>query len=228
MKKIMLFVLAILVIAAAVGLFYILRKTIVQDSQNSTSTNADLDIRDKNIPTIPTGWKTYSNNQYEFSVSYPADFQLQFPSADNSSDWEYIGNTDATGTKIIDIYIPKSFEGDKTNFGDANFRVGASQSSTALSQCLNPIPANLITDTSNLTINGTNYFKFATTDAGAGNRYQITSYRTIKNNTCFAVDLMVHYSVLENYDPSMGIKAFDQNKIDSVLNQILNTFYFNV
>jgi hypothetical protein len=77
-----------------------------------------------------------------------------------------------------------------------------------------------------VTINGVTYERVVTSDAGAGNLYLTTSYRTVRNNQCYAIEYTIHSSQLGNYPPSMGITAFDQNKVTAVFEGMVQSFKF--
>jgi len=63
-------------------------------------------------------------------------------------------------------------------------------------------------------------------DPGAGNIYDTTSYKTIKNNMCYAVEYTVHSTNINNYSPDQNIKEFDKVKIENILNEMVKSFRF--
>lgn len=74
------------------------------------------------------------------------------------------------------------------------------------------------------TFNGAE-FQFDTyQDAGAGQRQDSTVYSTVHNNKCYMIALVTQYSVLENYETPPP--AFDKQKIEAVLTDLMNSFKF--
>lgn len=168
-----------------------------------------------------SGWLSYSNSKFGISLKYPSDFYLKPGQAGPLAEWELYGLTN--GSEIASIQIPKSFE-PKTNFGDASLRLGISTVATAVEQCLNPPSSFGYHDAySNRTIGGIVFHQFARSDAGAGNYYETTSYRAVRNNGCEVFEYVIHYSNIQNYPPESGISQYDKAKIVSTLESILDT-----
>ena len=77
-----------------------------------------------------------------------------------------------------------------------------------------------------VTINGVQYTKLVSSDPGAGNIYDTTSYRTVRNGQCYAIEYTIHSSQIGNYDPSMGIKAFDSTAVTAMMESMVQSFKF--
>ena len=103
--------------------------------------------------------------------------------------------------------------------------MGTSADPNAIKNCLVYTNGNVGTS-SEVTINGRKFTKMNFTDAGAGNYYDTTSYRTIYNNQCYAVEYIIHSSNIYNYSPDQGVKEFDKTKITSILERIIQSFKF--
>lgn len=79
------------------------------------------------------------------------------------------------------------------------------------------------TDTfSTTTMSGTTYMVASTTDAGAGNRYELSAYVQEFAQPCIAVIDLVHTTVLENY-PEGTVREHDAAKLREEFTAILNT-----
>jgi hypothetical protein len=173
-------------------------------------------------------WQTDSNNTSGgFTIAYPIDFSTE----DNSSvapstDWrQNAGN--APGLEYFSLTVPKAFEA-QTNFSDATLTVGASGSQSAIAQCMAADQSGgPATATSSVTINNIPFTIFQFSDAGAGNIYQTTSYRTLHAGKCYAVEYTVHSAQIGNYPSSYDLQPFDQSKIDSLMQNIIGTFKFS-
>jgi hypothetical protein len=89
---------------------------------------------------------------------------------------------------------------------------------------MNPSP-NKNSGTTQVNIGGLPFTKVSFQGAGAGNRYDTTSYRVVRDNQCYAVEYTIHYGVLENY-PKGSVKAFDEAKVQSALDEVAQSFQF--
>jgi hypothetical protein len=175
----------------------------------------------------PAEWQTDANNtQGGFSIAYPIDFNAQ----DNNvvkpvTNW-MVGAT-TTGSAYFTLTVPKAFE-PQTNLADVSLTVGSSKNTDAVAQCLSAAPSNgPATQTSTVVINGAPFTIFHSSDAGAGNYYQTTSYRTVKAGQCYAIEYTIHSSQIANYPASYNLKPFDQAKIDVLMQNIIGTFTFS-
>ena len=129
-----------------------------------------------------------------------------------------------TGLKAFTLTVPKAFE-PQTNFSDATLIVGESANPVASKECLAPSMEGPSTF-STTTINGVPFSVFKTSDAGAGNYYKTTSYRTLHNGTCYAIEYTIHSAQIANYPTSYGLQPFDEQTIDSLMQKIVDTFKF--
>lgn len=191
----------------------------LQENGNTTYSNciANSDT------TAVNGIKTFIDQGKTFSFNYPDAFTLAGGGIGYTESWKT--NSDSTlGLILATVNVPQSYQ-PKTNFGDAKFTVGTSSDPAAVSSCLTDTSGAGVTK-STATINGTTYTKFVSTDAGAGNRYETTSYRIVKNSQCYAIEYTIHYAVLDNFPPSSGIKAFDSVKVHAALDSIVQSFKF--
>ena len=98
----------------------------------------------------------------------------------------------------------------------------------AVQQCLTPDQTGVPNAgaPATTTINGIVFTIFQSADAGAGNYYQTTSYRTLHAGACYAVEYTLHSSQILNYPAQYNLQQFDPNKVTDVLNRIVGTFKF--
>jgi len=175
----------------------------------------------------PAEWQADTNNTAGgFTIAYPIDFDTQDNTAATpSTDWR-LGASSAPGIKYFTLIVPRAFE-PQTNFADATLTVGASQNNTAVAQCLTQdVSGGPATATSSMTINGINFIVFKSSDVGAGNYYETTSYRTLHAGKCYAVEYTVHSGQIANYPTSYDLQPFSEQKIDSLMQNIVGTFKF--
>ncbi|MDB5254982.1 MAG: Protein of unknown function periplasmic [Candidatus Nomurabacteria bacterium] len=190
--------------------------------ENGTTTYSNC-IADSSAGASVNGTKTYTDQGKTFSFSYPEVFTLAGGGIGYTETWKV--NSDSTlGLLFVTLKSPENYQ-PKTNFGDARFAVGTSSDPKAVKECLVD-NSGLGSTKSKVTFNGIPYTKIVTVDAGAGNRYETDSFRTVKNGQCYAVEYTIHYAVLENFDPKSGTKAFDQKKVHEVLDGIVGSLKF--
>ncbi len=157
-----------------------------------------------------------------FSFVYPSNFTVVGGGVGYTQSWAQQATT--SGLLLAVLNVPQSFE-PKTNFADAAFSVGTSPDPQAVSYCLTPSQGNGSKPTQ-VTINGVLYTTFTISDAGAGNFYTTTTYRVVRNSQCYAIEYTIHSTNIGNYPPSLGISQFDQQKIQNVLDGIVQSFKF--
>ena len=145
-------------------------------------------------------WQTDQRPDAGLTIAYPIDFEVD----DNYAitpvpDWR-IGSQNQPGRKLITITIPRAFE-PQTNFIDAALTIGLSNQQDAVQQCLTPDQTGVPNAgaPATTTINGIVFTIFQSADAGAGNYYQTTSYRTLHAGACYAVEYTLHSSQILNY-----------------------------
>ncbi|MDB4939696.1 MAG: hypothetical protein JWO40_121 [Candidatus Doudnabacteria bacterium] len=185
----------------------------------TSTVNTDPNANNNNPPiqppqqTQPTT-QTYKNSTYSFQFQYPADMAFVTP------------NYALLNDKVTELQIPKT-DYPNTNFGDAAFSVSASYAKT-LASCLamNP-PENGDGFKTTVQINGVTFYTTSGAGAGAGNRYDTKTYRTLVGaQSCIELNETVHTSAIGNY-PAGTVTAVDINAVQSRLDQVLNTFKFN-
>jgi membrane-bound inhibitor of C-type lysozyme len=171
---------------------------------------------------MASGSEMYTDANDTFSLTYPSQFTLTGGGVGFTQDWR--AEATSSGVLLVKITIPQSFE-PKTNFGDATFTIGTSADPGAVAGCLTDT-AGEKTTSANVIINGVSFTRLNFTDVGAGQIYDTTSYRTVRNNQCYAVEYTIHSGNINNYDPSQGISAFDETKVQAVLDGIAQSVKF--
>jgi hypothetical protein len=175
----------------------------------------------------PAEWQLDANNiDGAFSIAYPIDFETEdnYPAV-SSTDWR-INSNGQTGVQYFLLTVPRAFE-PQTNFSDATLTVGASSKPDAIFQCMTPDQSGEeAMATSSATVNGIPFTVFRSNSAGAGNYYQTTSYRTLYNEQCYAIEYTIHSSQIANYPSSYNLQPFNEQKIDLLMQNIVGTFKF--
>lgn len=219
--------LVLFVILPFVGLYYGIQlgKTIalIETVPNSvTVTTPSGNSYYNNVAT----WQTDQRPDAGFTISYPIDFDTQdIMSVAPTTDWR-VGGNGTPGIKYFVLTIPRDFE-PQTNFADATLTVGASTNDQAIANCLLPDQTGEPgIATSTVMINGNQFTVFHSSDAGAGNLYETTSYRTLHAGECYAVEYTIHSGQIANYPTSYELQPFSEAPLTSVLDRIVGTFTF--
>jgi len=166
---------------------------------------------------------SFTNASKTFSFSYPKNLVLSGGDVGYSQSWSVA--TDKFGMLLAVINIPRTFFLEKTNFGEAKFTVGTSDDPDAVKNCLKYNYGETGT-TSEVVIGDRPFTKISFTDVGAGNYYDTTSYRTVYNGQCYAVEYTIHSTNIYNYSPDQGVEEYDKTKINSILEYIAQSFRF--
>ncbi len=195
----------------------------VAPTTNITVSNTPATVSTSTQANPSSGTTAYADPNKLFSFSYPSAFTLSGGSTDYVQDW--MVNSTADGLLLVKVVVPQSFE-PKTNFGDAKFTVGTSPHPAAVSGCLAAPASGTPVQKSLVTINGVPYTRYVSSDAGAGNLYTTTSYRTVHNGQCYAIEYTIHSSNIQNYPSNSGITAFDEAKVQQALESIVQSFKF--
>lgn len=151
----------------------------------------------------------YEKKKYDLSFSYLSENV----ESDNDENQFFTKNI----LNRIDLPANIFYE---TNLSEASFIVGVTNNDKIMDVCLasdineEPQPSK--------TINGVDFKVFKSSEAAAGNRYEIFSFRTIKNGRCYEAVEMLHWGDINNYPPGT-VKEFSFDLIHSKLDVILET-----
>lgn len=191
-------------------------------SQTATST-APVATTSPDYYENTASWQTYQDSAKGLSVSYPLDFDVMTDNLPGSDASWRANSGGVSGMTLFTLTVPKAFE-PQTNFADAKFTIGKSNDAAAVKDCLTPDPSGGPgAATSTVFVNGTNYTVFTASDAGAGNLYDSTSYRTVLDGACYAIEYTIHSTQLANYPASYGLTQFDEARVKDVLDRIVST-----
>ena len=188
--------------------------------------NASSTYQDCLAGTVTKGQNSnsFTDASKTFSFSYPTDLSVTGAGVGYTQDW--MTNATTSGMILAQVKIPKTYL-PGTNFGDAKFTVGTSADASAVSTCLTYNPAGGRASTSTtVTLGGATFTVLHSSDAGAGNYYDTTSYRISRSSQCYAIEYTIHYSNFQNY-PKGAVKQFDEAALATKLDAIARSFAFS-
>lgn len=169
-----------------------------------------------------TAWEIDREQSAGFMISYPIDFDVQTGSS--TEPWRVYSNG-ISGTRMFTLTVPKAYL-PQSNFSGATLTVGVGAADHTAS-CLSPDSSGDQSTTMRTeTIGGVPFTVYTSSDAGAGNIYETTSYRAVHEKRCFVIEYTIHSTQLANYPVTYGLHEFDRTKITDLLSRIVGTFAF--
>lgn len=170
----------------------------------------------------------YEDKLYGYSFEYPALLDKSEGQLRATSDYDNI-----KADSLFVASFPKDF-GKGTNLSSLSVMSGIrdvkkeachttmyGSSVASSSPRFKPIPVN---------IEGVEFFLASIQDIGAGNLYVTTRYTTVHKNQCYSIAIVAHsFNDIETFNqdnPKSLIKRYDQDKIDAILDKIVQSFAF--
>ncbi len=170
---------------------------------------------------VHTSITKFTDGSQMFSFEHPNNLSVTGGDASYAMDWRT--NTQTLGLSLAKVRIPQSQQ-PNTNFSEAIFTVGTSSDPEEVKNCLTPTNGERAKGTT--TIHDVVYQKITLTDAGAGNYYDTTSYRTLQSDQCYAIEYTIHSTNIGNYSPDQHIREFDTKAITAELESMTQSFAF--
>lgn len=164
----------------------------------------------------------FTDSSKTFRFVAPELFTVIEKDTDYTQPWRQ-GDT-TPGTVLVVARSPRDLY-PTTNFGDAVFTVGVSADSRAIASCLTQTNGPFA-QKSNVVLGGIPYAKITFLDAGAGNYYETTSYRTVHHGQCYAIEYTLHSMNIYNYPPDLGISEYNKQEVTAFMDDIVESFQF--
>jgi hypothetical protein len=181
--------------------------------------------------TARSGWKTYTNEDYNFKIQYPEALSIEnsFTNYHNLTDsWRYGAVEDSGGKLVLSIIVYRVENEDSyPRYFGTELRIGVSNSSNDIENCLTydeDIISNLPIETE--VINGFTFNKLIIQDAATMQYVEGISYRIIHDERCFAIEQLKTGS---NYRDEPSLKDISDSELDSyydLISEIIKTFEF--
>jgi membrane-bound inhibitor of C-type lysozyme len=162
------------------------------------------------------GSRQFTDSAGTFTFRYPESVAVTGGTSDFTPGWS-AGET-TSGILLARGTLGRGFQ-QSTNFSNATFTVGTSVEPSAVASCLAGATSTRIS-------NGVTYSVIGESDAAAGNRYDTTKYRTLRDNQCYSVEYTIHSTNLGNYSPDQNIREFDRAAVTAVLEEMFSSFQF--
>ncbi len=190
-------------------------------------------------PTIPAssgniaGYYSYANSPYNFSIQYPSSIQPLFNFAtfhEIGNNWRLHAGPANQGKPVVSFSIHNIDQGTYSTgkqtyplYFTAEVRVGVS---TNIKDCYAVDAGYTNQKITNVTINGTTFKKFSSSDAGMMKYTQVESYRTIRNNTCYVLEQIKSGTSYRDEKMSMAYTDVQLESFYNIGEKIIKTFKF--
>jgi uncharacterized protein (UPF0333 family) len=232
-------VVAVVVLALVIGFYYQNNKTdtgeIVAgqtDNATTTATTTSTTKPTKGSASVSsTSMRTYTDTKHNFVVTYPVTAKLdtsivQFHDLGNK--WRVLAENN-NGEAILTVKVFRVDNGGVATgkpyplFYTSEVRIGASDNVT---DCYKQDPGYENQKVADVTINGTKFKKFDFGDAGMMKYVQGSSYRTIKNNKCYAIEQVRNGSSYRDETMTAGLSQATLDAYYNAAAQVVQSFKF--
>ena len=199
--------------------------TTTGNTQGNTSTNINN--------TSTTGFASYGNGEYGFSIKYPKYVQARSGFStfhELGNNWRLYAGPANQGKALASFSIHSIDQGTISNgkqsyplYFSAEVRIGVSPN---VKECYTKDSGYTNQKVTDVVINGVTFKKFSTADGATMKYVQAESYRTIRNNQCFVLEQIKNGSVYR--DEKMGV-GITENTLTNYYNTgktIIETFKF--
>lgn len=182
------------------------------------------DLPDTHTVSTANSVTTYTHPGYGFQISYPSSFQATSTFIESymlSSNWRSgaqscvnydIHSWYTSGKNIVSFRVRnEKFTGEDNGAYTftSDMRIGASDESREVRDCLVSSPTEQMTGTVNL--NGINFSTFKGGERALIHRVHHVSYRTLHNKMCYAIELVSTWQAYEQEAwLAEDIKKFDE------------------
>ena len=162
------------------------------------------------IPNVAS--ETYEDTTHRFSMDHPAT------SAVLATGFE--AYLPVTAQPVVAFTLPTElFQG--TNLVEAGVYVGVLDGAKTVNACL--VPHESEESKGTIKIGPIIFSVFTSGGAAAGNIYEQTTYRTVRNGNCYELVALLHSGNIGNY-PDGQVQQFDREKFQTILDKMLQTF----
>jgi len=173
---------------------------------------------------VPAQSRTFTDPGKTFRFDYPVMASLVVVGGDGISRSDWYRGSSGPGTWLASAQLFYAFQRN-TNFANAFFTLGSSADPQGVANCLEMSNGSSGAK-SVATINGVTFTKYVYHNDGAGHLHEIHSYRTVRNQRCYALEYDIHWLNYGNFGPGSPLVPFDQAKVEDVFSGMVLSFRF--
>lgn len=166
--------------------------------------------------------KHYQSDEYKLSLTVPAEMTLQdrFKKGYLLTDqWRFDdGNPNRGPGRALLQVTAADFKTDAfPRYFSATLRIGVSQAAKAISNCYKAGPLGKLKP---VTIQGVEYDVFPIEDVAMNHVVEGKSYRTVRNGTCYAIEIVKAYSNYRDAKSPKDMTDSELNRYIEALDQL--------
>lgn len=154
---------------------------------------------------VPPGWTV----RRDFQSSYLAN-----------GAWKSFAPPDSRGQPVLALSVPGS-----NNITDAEIRIGASRDPMEVHDCTAPPSAVRSGSVATRDVQGVTFTTFEAADAAMSHHLDVHAYRTVHDDACYAIDLLVFGVKPAVYDPPATLPFSDTHAF-SAMREVLQSLEF--
>lgn len=143
--------------------------------------------------------QTFKSADYGIAIAYPDDFKARKGFAGSylqNGAWKTYAGPHSAGQPIVSLVLA-----DSNDVTDAELRIGASRNKQAVAHCTRPPGSAVPGSEAETTLGGVTFKTFKARDAAMSHYLEVKSYRTVHDDACYAIDLLVYGTNPKVYDP---------------------------
>ncbi|WP_157933846.1 hypothetical protein [Alloalcanivorax mobilis] len=138
----------------------------------------------------------------------------------DNAGWQVFAGPDQHGTRLLSLLLEGSNE-----ITTGELRLGVSRNPEQLRQCTQPGPLAQTDTVSSATFDDVEFTSYSAGDAAMNHYQKVHAFRTLRDDTCYAIDLIVRGTNPEVYDPPKT-PPFAQDEAFHRLQALLGGFSF--
>lgn len=173
--------------------------------------------------TTPTD-AAYTDALHGFSLVVPPGMQLRHDFQRSYLDdarWKAFAAPDSQGAPAAALVLDGS-----NKITAAELRVGVSTDAQAVASCTVVPDSGVSTSHDTVALDGTDFVHFHAGDAAMSHYLQVEGYRAVHAGRCYAIDLWIHGTRPEVYDPP-ATPPFSNKDAQRALHDALVGFHFS-
>jgi hypothetical protein len=138
----------------------------------------------------------------------------------DNAGWEVFAGPNDRGTRLLSLLLE-----DSNAITTGELRLGVSREPAQRANCTEPVDLARADSVSHVTVGGVAFVTYTAGDAAMNHYQKVQAFRALRQNTCYAIDLIVRGTNPQVYDPPRT-PPFGQEQAFRRLQALLGGFAF--